>query len=325
MDITNEAFREREDRMSAEIQTIWQAAFDEVRLVVDEYKDFDAIEQLAEMDGAVKQIIAEAKLATATYMDGEIEPLIDDITKENEDYTRSQVSTAFTDVADEIMEAVLQDFANSLDRLEGTAQAVASRYSEELRNAHTQVLIESLANRESWRQRSERLEAAIRKGDIEIPEGWKGTVESYADVAARASFANAARNASMASAADLGIEIFQVSLHGAIDGCGAFEGRLVSLSGKGEGVVMSVAELQAMAPLIYHPQCSHRLMPYMSKYATDKQKAALRYAGENPLPDVSSIEEMQREAQRLRYKQNKEKKPLMEEARRSKLKERLAA
>jgi len=89
-------------------------------------------------------------------------------------------------------------------------------------------------------------------------------MESYAEMLTRTASIKSSNEGIINRLAEDDYDLVQVSVHGAEDVCGDWEGKVLSASGKGSRYP-SVAEAEADG--LFHPNCKHRLLPYHPEIA----------------------------------------------------------
>ncbi|EMT54723.1 rhs family protein [Brevibacillus borstelensis AK1] len=103
-----------------------------------------------------------------------------------------------------------------------------------------------------------RLGDSVNTGIIDAA-GRRWRPEVYVDMLTRTKMAEAHREATISEALGRDVYTFQVSRHGAKDGCAKWEGRILKLSSDYPGDYPTIDE--ARAGTLFHPNCRHTLTP----------------------------------------------------------------
>ena len=100
---------------------------------------------------------------------------------------------------------------------------------------------------------------AVETGIIDAG-GRRWKPEDYVDMVVRTKTTTASREAMVNEALGRGVGYFRVSSHGAKDGCGKWEGRILKASSDIDGDFPTIAESRENRGL-FHPNCKHVLTP----------------------------------------------------------------
>lgn len=310
LDITDGELRDRNDRHAQRVLRLWQQALEEVQAILAEARDEGrtgyTVEFMREIERSIREVTEEAGDDMLTLMREAGAAEAAAIQTEFAGVFGRPPLAAFAGVSEELIAILEDEMERTAEETVGRANTVGTTLSDSLRRLQLETVILGELKAESIEERAARIEKALHDGLVELPEKWRGSVESYAEMVARTTLAEASRALTMAQAQAAGIEIFQVPVVGAVDACGAFEGRLVSVDGTGEGVSMSLAELYALRPLIFHPNCRHRLQPWVRELAPVVSLRAIEIANQEPFPDINGLKRMNNEANRLRRQQEEE-------------------
>lgn len=93
-------------------------------------------------------------------------------------------------------------------------------------------------------------------------------MDTYSELVARTKMAEAHSIGTIMRNVEAGNDLVMVSSHGADDGCSFFEGQIFSISGTNEKYP-ALAEIDNGPP--FHPNCIHRLLPFVEELATEKE------------------------------------------------------
>lgn len=327
-DPTDSETTDRNDDAADRMVRIWRQALAEIQAKLAEAADTlgegFTVDMLRQIEAEIVSIIQDAGDVSLEELQANLQDELAAIQSEFESTLGpSPGLTDFVGVSQELIGLLADQGDRSIESIEEAARRVGTNFSDSLRQLQLDALVQSEIQGESIEERKRRIIDALEKTGEEIPETWRGSVESYAEMVARTNLAEASRLLTLAKAEEYGVEVFQVSIHGATDACAAFEGRLVSRDGKGEGVSMSVAELYASRPYIFHPNCRHRLLPYDADFATAGRKRSVAIANATSLPDERGLKDLNNAAAKLRRAQERDKDSLVDDQERANLAERL--
>jgi len=94
--------------------------------------------------------------------------------------------------------------------------------------------------------------------------------KKYAELVARTQTADASKAGLVTRMVDAGEDLVMVTAHGATDACGPFEGKVFSISGTSEKYP-ALDRLPNGGPP-FHPNCKHRLAPFIEDLASGAEK-----------------------------------------------------
>jgi hypothetical protein len=100
--------------------------------------------------------------------------------------------------------------------------------------------------------------------------GRKYRADKYAEMVARTKTAEATSVGTANRLLEEGYDLTMVSAHGATDGCAFYEGKIFSISGT-DTRYPSLQELPNGGPP-FHPNCKHRLVPFVEELASGPEK-----------------------------------------------------
>jgi hypothetical protein len=160
-----------------------------------------------------------------------------------------------------------------------------------------------------------------------VEESWKGITDAggkrwdlttYTKMVARTKLQQTQLEGATQMALENESDLAVISSHGAKDACRSYEGVIVSLTGRTWGY-MTLAEARGSG-LIFHPNCQHSVhpigdieaLPKKVKDKADRQQVKAVYANEN-------AEQMKREDNARRYREQKEERERLKEQRRKAL------
>ena len=319
--------REQEDlydEMAERVRELWAQALDDVMEKVaqakDELEDGYTVERLSQIEAEIKAtiddyrepyllLLREGIEAEIERVNGDLDPFL--LLAPSDDSGRLK---QFSTISEDLIDGITYELTKGVDGALERAGRVGTLWSEELRRMQLDNLILSSIEGEGIPERRQRIIDSINRGEAKMPDGWKGSVESYAEMVARTNMAEAARKTTMARAVAAGVELFQVSVHGATDACGAFEGRIYGPTGNEEGVSGKVSDILASRPWIWHPNCRHQLLPFIPSIASKSRLAAAEKAGTGPIPSEDDLKEMNNASARLKREAQKKKESLVRDA-----------
>lgn len=100
-----------------------------------------------------------------------------------------------------------------------------------------------------------------------IINGKRYSLETYSELVARTKMAEAHSIGTIQRNLEAGNDLVQVSAHGADDACSFFEGQVFSISGTHPDFP-ALSEIDGPP---FHPNCIHRLLPFVEELATEKE------------------------------------------------------
>ncbi len=98
--------------------------------------------------------------------------------------------------------------------------------------------------------------------------GRRYAMDAYSELVARTKMAEAHTIGTVMRNVEAGNDLVMVSSHGADDGCSFFEGQIFSISGTSD-TYPALADIDNGPP--FHPNCIHRLLPFVEDLATEKE------------------------------------------------------
>lgn len=98
--------------------------------------------------------------------------------------------------------------------------------------------------------------------------GKRYAMDTYSELVARTKMAEAHSIGTIMRNVEAGNDLVMVSAHGADDGCSFFEGQIFSISGTSDKYP-ALSEIDNGPP--FHPNCIHRLLPFVEDLATEKE------------------------------------------------------
>lgn len=101
-----------------------------------------------------------------------------------------------------------------------------------------------------------------------IINGRHYALDAYSELVARTKMAEAHSAGTIMRNLEAGNDLVMVSSHGADDGCSFFEGQIFSISGTSEKYP-ALSDIDNGPP--FHPNCIHRLLPFVEDLATERE------------------------------------------------------
>ena len=155
-------------------------------------------------------------------------------------------------------------------------QIVGRRVDDVFRQAQLTALQESTVLGETRRQATRRLLDRIVGDDgtltvVQYRDGSVHSLSSYGEMVGRTVSQECQTRAVENRMAELGEDLVKISTHpGSCSRCEPYQGQILSLSGTSE----EYGSLDdARAAGLFHPNCRHRAMPYIARYAQARERA----------------------------------------------------
>jgi hypothetical protein len=199
-----------------------------------------------------------------------------------------------------------------------------------VREVQGEVLRQQIAMQRGTVTSAKELKSALVKEGFSkslVDESWVGVVDAggkrwdlttYTKMVARTKLQQVQIEGARIQALENDSDLAMISSHGAKDSCSQFEGVIVSLEGRTFGY-RTLGEVRGSG-LIFHPNCQHTVhpigdieaLPKKLKDRAESQREKTEYA-------IKNADELKKEDNARRYREQKEKKEKLKEQRRKAL------
>lgn len=314
-DFDGSGIQERTEEAQRRIRELAAVALEEIQSKLDEVEaaliEGYSVDRIRALEVEIKALGRELAQEIGDLIDEAVQEEVDIANEENDDEVGTISMADLTAISRPILDRIADQLAQSIEDVELRVGNIGTDISNELRGLQLELLTLSTLEGEGLEERAARIREAIESGRADLPPKWRGSVEAYAEMVARTNMAEAARATNLARGLEAGLEVFQVSVHGALDSCGPYEGRLFSTSGTEPNVSGTLADVLNNPGHLFKPNCRHTLLSYDEDFASERRRRAIRT---DELPSKEELKKMDYEAAKLKREQNKQGKPLVDEA-----------
>lgn len=224
--------------------------------------------------------------------------------------TPPRVAADFARVHRAAVEALVGNLA---DNLQDAHAYIGRRIRDQWRRAALEAVTEKVAAGETIKQAKRGLQQRLADEGLAAYRDAKGRVwrlDSYAEMAVRSTTAEATNAGLVNQLRGMGRDLVQMTAHhAACPICSPYEGRVYSLSGEDKRFPpLSVVPGFGQGYMAIHPNCRHRVSPYVEELADDPQADMQR--SNRPFEDRRS------ESEKRRYDREQRQNALRRERRR---------
>lgn len=179
-------------------------------------------------------------------------------------------SSAITAADKELLKALIQETRALFDEaLSGSLRKTSNIINKAARERIEYKIAKDLTLGEGVKQIKKTVSEELSKGYITLTDraGRNWSLERYAEMATRTQMIQVSNQATRARVLRNGNDLVQVSKNGSSHlECATWEGKVLSISGSTKGYP-TVDDARSAG--LFHPNCKHRLLPYVKELAED--------------------------------------------------------